>query len=240
MLKNKRATGLIFKNIYIVFMLFFLFISVSFIPGCMDGKSQVKKEEISDGTSFAKEPQISEKTTEGDPGLAQEEITENTSAEETSEDINSQTDTDEIENGTLGDTGPDTGNISGSDNPGMQDDIPVLAATEETGMMVPTVLLKIISGPEYAQGDQICFYRIKADVTGDPSPVLSFSKDDSNGAWGIDTVQVNLKKNESYSLSCSAENEVGSDESSLVLSWVDKPGTAGSSSGSNTSPDPVQ
>ena len=163
-----------------------------------------------------KNTQITEKTTESDPDKNQEETTENASAEETSEEI------------------------SVSDASGIQDEMPVLAATEETAGIAPTILLKIISGPEYAQGDQICFYRVRADVTGDPSPVLIFSKDDSNGAWGTDTVQVNLKKNESYSLSCGAENGFGSAESTLVLSWVDRTGTESSTSGGNTSQDPAQ
>ena len=33
--------------------------------------------------------------------------------------------------------------------------------------------------------DDICYYRVKAIVTGKPSPTVKFSKDDSGGVFGV-------------------------------------------------------
>ncbi|MCJ7666648.1 MAG: hypothetical protein MUO59_07935 [Actinobacteria bacterium] len=46
----------------------------------------------------------------------------------------------------------------------------------------PTIELEIYEGPLYSQSDNICFCRIKANVTGTPSPNVEFSRDDSDGA----------------------------------------------------------
>ncbi len=49
---------------------------------------------------------------------------------------------------------------------------------------IPTVNLEIIKGPTYSEDNDVCFYRVKAEVSGSPAPDIKFSKDDSNGAWG--------------------------------------------------------
>ncbi len=91
---------------------------------------------------------------------------------------------------------------------------------EETGEEAPTIILKIYEGPVYSPADSICYYRIKATVTGNPSPTVEWSKDDSSGAWGTKKAQVNLNNpSETYTLIATATNSEGSDTDSLELSW---------------------
>ena len=84
----------------------------------------------------------------------------------------------------------------------------------------PSVKLSIIKGPEYAQDGVICYYRVKAEVTGNPAPQIIFSKDDSNGTWGSNIAQINLTQNEAYNLVCDVKNSEGSSASSITLNWV--------------------
>ena len=95
----------------------------------------------------------------------------------------------------------------------------------------PAINLHIILGPEYAQENQVCFYRVMADVSGEPFPAMSFSKDDSNGAWGPNIAQINLTKDESYTLRCEASNSQGATAAEIKLVWVDNP--AGQQENSN-------
>jgi len=83
----------------------------------------------------------------------------------------------------------------------------------------PTITLKIYEGPTYSQADGVCYYRIEAKVTGTPDPIIKFSRDDSNGAWGNAKVQINLKKGETYTLSATAANSKGRDTDSIKLDW---------------------
>ena len=84
----------------------------------------------------------------------------------------------------------------------------------------PTITLEIYEGPIYSSSDNVCYYRIKAVVTGDPTPSVVFSKDDSGGAWGSKKVQINLgDPTETYTLTATATNSEGSDTDSISLSW---------------------
>jgi len=87
----------------------------------------------------------------------------------------------------------------------------------------PSVSLEIILGPEYVQDNQVCYWRIKAVVSGNPSPEIKFSKDDSNGSWGKNISQVNLSEGQSYTLVCDVKNSEGSASSSLTFNWVEIP-----------------
>ena len=84
---------------------------------------------------------------------------------------------------------------------------------------IPTIELSILQGPTFSEADQVCYYRVTAKVTGYPEPEISFSRDDSNGAWGDDTVQINLKDNKSYTLTATAKNSEGEAKTTKVLSW---------------------
>ncbi|MBE3090548.1 MAG: L,D-transpeptidase [Actinobacteria bacterium] len=75
-------------------------------------------------------------------------------------------------------------------------------------------------GPEYAQDGAICYYRVKAEVTGNPAPQIIFSKDDSNGTWGSNIAQINLTQDKAYNLVCDVKNPEGSGTSSITLNWV--------------------
>jgi hypothetical protein len=84
---------------------------------------------------------------------------------------------------------------------------------------VPTIKLEIYEGPTYSAGDDICYYRIKATVTGSPAPTVKFSKDDSSGAWGSKKVQVNIHRGQPYTLTATAKNSAGEANASIKLTW---------------------
>jgi len=84
----------------------------------------------------------------------------------------------------------------------------------------PTITLEIYEGPIYSSADNVCYYRIKAIVTGNPTPAVVFSKDDSGGAWGSKKVQINFDDpTETYTLTATATNSEGSATDSIALSW---------------------
>jgi len=84
----------------------------------------------------------------------------------------------------------------------------------------PTIELEIYEGPLSAEGDDICYYRIKAIVTGSPIPTIEFSKDDSNEALGKYIAQVNLyDSSEIYTLIATATNLEGTASDSINLGW---------------------
>jgi hypothetical protein len=90
---------------------------------------------------------------------------------------------------------------------------------EEEGE-APTIELEIYEGPLYSAADNICYYRIKAIVTGSPAPTVEFSKDDSNGVWGSKKSQVNLYgPGETYTLTATAINSEGSETAAIDISW---------------------
>ena len=95
------------------------------------------------------------------------------------------------------------------------------SSAEETVVSgVPTITLEIFEGPTYSAGDDICYYRIKATVIGEPAPTVSFSKDDSGGVWGPLKTQINLKRNSpNYTLTAKATNSAGQAMNSINLSW---------------------
>jgi len=94
------------------------------------------------------------------------------------------------------------------------------SATQDTSdYEAPTIKLEIYEGPTYSAGDDICYYRIKATVTGKPAPTVKFSKDDSNGNQGTKKAQVNIHRGETYILKATAKNSEGEDSDSMTLTW---------------------
>jgi hypothetical protein len=82
----------------------------------------------------------------------------------------------------------------------------------------PTISLAIYEGPTLE--GSICYSRVEATVTGSPNPTISFSKDDSGGAWLPNRVQVNLNNSsDTYTLTATATNSEGSATDSITLSW---------------------
>ena len=91
--------------------------------------------------------------------------------------------------------------------------------TTDINKNLPTLKIIVYEGPVIIQDSDICYYRIEAIVTGNPAPIIKFSKDDSGGAWGKNKAQVNLKNGESYDLVVTAVNSVGAVTKHIVLTW---------------------
>lgn len=110
--------------------------------------------------------------------------------------------------------------------------------TSSSGKSAPTISLSIYEGPAYSAADNVCYYRISATVTGNPVPSVSFSRDDSDGAWGSKKVQINLHSGESYTLTATATNSEGSATATINLTYGCSEGSSGSSStAENSAPD---
>lgn len=91
---------------------------------------------------------------------------------------------------------------------------------QEEQTEAPTIELEIYEGPIYSSNNNVCYYRIKAIVTGSPTPTISFSKDDSGGAWGSKKTQINLSDPaETYTLTATATNSEAAATDSIALSW---------------------
>ncbi|GAH68554.1 unnamed protein product, partial [marine sediment metagenome] len=91
---------------------------------------------------------------------------------------------------------------------------------KDANKSVPTIELKAYEGPLYSKADDVCYYRIKASVTGEPYPEINFSKDDSLGSLGLDKVQVNLKRDsKTYILTATASNSEGKASDTITLIW---------------------
>lgn len=89
---------------------------------------------------------------------------------------------------------------------------------EDIKKSLPTLKLFVYEGPVIVDSD-LCYYRIEAVVSGNPSPVIKFNKDDSNGSWGKNKAQINLKNGESYNLIVTVINSVGEASEHIVLTW---------------------
>ncbi len=84
----------------------------------------------------------------------------------------------------------------------------------------PAITIKIYEGPVYVKDENICYYRIKAEVSGSPVPEIIWSRDDSNGSLGADKAQVNLTDvDEEYELEATANNSVGTAKDNINLEW---------------------
>jgi hypothetical protein len=91
---------------------------------------------------------------------------------------------------------------------------------EKTPGTLPTIKLEIYEGPLYSRAGDVCYYRVKANVTGEPLPEISFSKDDSQGSLGTDKAQVNITRDSKhYILTAVAENDSGKTTDTLTLIW---------------------
>lgn len=93
-------------------------------------------------------------------------------------------------------------------------------STEKEENTAPAIALEVYEGPLYSPEDDICYYRVKAIVSGSPYPAVIFSKDDSLGSLGKGKAQINLKRNDApYTLTATASNIAGKASGKLTLSW---------------------
>jgi len=91
---------------------------------------------------------------------------------------------------------------------------------EEEEKIAPTISIEIYEGPTYSPADNICYYRVKATATGNPSPDVDWSRDDSGGAWGTKKAQVNIASpDETYKLTATATNTEGTATDYIVIPW---------------------
>jgi hypothetical protein len=157
---------------------------------CFSGGLPVTAETTISGTTIS-ETTISETTSADNP--SHETAAEETTAKEAPSDSSADTTAKE----TTTDSSPETTAAE-------------TTASETAGVKkAPTIELKIYEGPTFSPADSVCYYKLEAVVTGVPNPVVAFSKDDSNGAWGSEKVQVNLHAGESYTLKATATNSEG-------------------------------
>jgi hypothetical protein len=90
------------------------------------------------------------------------------------------------------------------------------SASTPSGSM-PVLSLRIYEGPTFSSADSIYYYRVEALIAGSSPATVTFSRDDSHGAWGTRKSQVNLLSGQSYTLTAIASNSSGSASASLNL-----------------------
>jgi hypothetical protein len=106
------------------------------------------------------------------------------------------------------------------DEPAADKEIPKEQVKENISNVAPSIKLEIYEGPLYSKADDICYYRVRAIVTGKPNPKISFSKDDSLGSLGSEKTQINIKRDSgSYLLTATASNSEGTAQDTLTLVW---------------------
>ncbi|MDD3818408.1 MAG: PKD domain-containing protein [Actinomycetota bacterium] len=91
---------------------------------------------------------------------------------------------------------------------------------EKNSKTPPSIKLEIYEGPLYSRAGDVCYYRVKANVTGSPTPSITFSKDDSLGSLGPGKAQVNISRDKKYYiLTAVAENTEGKASDTMTLVW---------------------
>ena len=133
----------------------------------------------------------------------EDEMEEETDADETSDD-----------NGTDNAAAADD-DLSDEDPPA-DDDTP---ADDSGPEEAPGMALEVYEGPVYVEDGDICYWRVRALVEGNPNPTITWSRDNSNGSFGNKKAQVNLERGETYTLEATATNSEGSVTETIILEW---------------------
>jgi hypothetical protein len=112
--------------------------------------------------------------------------------------------------------------VEGDDTPdNMEEESPEESEeeSEETEeKAAPTIELEIYQNATLEGG--VCYWRVRAIVTGDPTPEIEWNKDDSLGSLGDKIAQVNLNdSSEIFTLVATASNSEGTATDSIDLSW---------------------
>lgn len=82
----------------------------------------------------------------------------------------------------------------------------------------PTIELEIYQ--DATLEGSICYWRVKAVITGYPEPDIEWNRDDSSGSFGKAIAQVNLNDpSETFTLTATAANSVDTATDSITLSW---------------------
>jgi hypothetical protein len=124
---------------------------------------------------------------------------------------------------------------SAEDN--MEEELP--EETEKPGeeKAAPTIKLEIHQNATLETS--VCYWRIRAVVTGEPTPVIEWNKDDSLGFFGDEIAQVNLNDpSETFTLNATAKNSKGEASDSIELSWECEQSAVPGGSGEEENNDP--
>jgi hypothetical protein len=101
---------------------------------------------------------------------------------------------------------------------------------------IPVFSLRIYEGPTFSSADSIYYYRVEAIIASGSPATVTFSRDDSHGAWGASKSQINLLSGQSYTLTAVASNSSGSASASLLLTAPGGTTSPPSISGTNRIP----
>jgi len=125
-----------------------------------------------------------------------------------------------VENSEISDEAGETA-VEGDDTPdNMEEESPEESEEEpeEEEKTAPTIELEIYQNATLEGG--VCYWRVRAVVTGDPIPEIDWNRDDSLGSFGDAIAQVNLNDSgETFTLVATASNSEGTATDSIDLSW---------------------
>lgn len=86
----------------------------------------------------------------------------------------------------------------------------------------PTIELEIVEGPEVDEETGLYSFLVEAVVTGDPEPEVTFNRNDGDDELDLNHTLILLEKGESFLLTATATNTLGSAEVSLSLMAEDE------------------
>jgi hypothetical protein len=105
----------------------------------------------------------------------------------------------------------------------------------ELSATLPTIGLSIYEGPVYSPADSVYYYRVAASTSGNLPISVTFSRDDSHGAWGVNKTQINLLSGQTYTLTAVASNLAGTSSASITITAPASTSSGESGTGSSGS-----
>jgi hypothetical protein len=124
-----------------------------------------------------------------------------------------------VENSEISDEAGETA-VEGDNTPDNMEEESLEESEEEPEeeKTAPTIELEIYQNATLEGG--VCYWRVRAVVTGDPIPEIDWNRDDSLGSFGDAIAQVNLNDSgETFTLVATASNSEGTATDSIDLSW---------------------
>jgi len=197
------------KTIKKLIAVFTIITFAALLTGCLSPElnNKITSSKTNESAATAVLDNKSEASASENPGSSGNSENKDSSSTDLS-DITVETETE----GTSPDTSPIEEDVSSDSTSGFKSE-------QDSVNTVPLLTLAIVEGPIIIEDSSLCYYRVKAEVKGSPTPKLFFSKDDSNSAWGSNIVQVNLSPGESYELVVKASNSSGQANASAILNW---------------------